>query len=1494
MTSDLYPILLFPIRLETRFVPNQLLVRLYPDQLAVETHEPKLTRDELVAGRVFRLAHDAATEDETKRGAWRELARRFGSPRAAWIAEQVDGYAGVDSETLGEDSWTRAPAVRTLPDRFIVTAYTVDGRVYSAAGERIPAELPVLRDPTEADAGDDELFDEQSRWVVDFPQAERVGMAVRIPSDPRDPPLPNDVAFSRVVAVGIRDSTHPHQGSRFVERWIHSHHYTSGFAFLEHGTPTNNTKNTKSGYSDSQDDYDRSYQSEFGDVPEPALQPEEPRTTAEQLGRALGLGATSDVLRQIENAFDASDSYAQEMNTALWPATGDSFLRFMLPGAVSAPDRAKLWEHVRRWVRARGPMPALRIGNVPYGVLPVTRVGAAAGDNPAGWSASKLDSPALDTAQAEAWERFDAGLHVVLEKLHHRWREMADDAVKVPRIRRGSDDPDGDLLQILGMDSGSVAHWMRPFVDERSVKVLLLVLRNRLFGGQSPNDGIRQWLDTWEHEKTPGKELLEELGVPATVAATAPHTRLLGWDPGGGLPVPRATDPENPDDNPDAYLSLLCTQGAQASPAASEALLYDLCRRSLGLEDGLASAGPSQENGVHAALCRLSTSPVIDFFNQVTEPDQIVARIRDDPEFGIESPRAYGVRPTLARRILEVRDTLPGGRFESIGQIDDIYGVGPDTLHDILESFRERPRQLDVDGLFRDTLDLCTHRLDAWLTAFATKRLDAMRQRNPHGVHLGAYGWVENLERAGQPASGGYVHAPSLGQAGAAAILRNAFLTHQDGGADNTFHINLTSDRVRRALRLLAGVREGQELGALLGYQFERGLHEQGGALEQYLGAFREACPMVAHRETPQSASGESAESVAARNVVDGLELAAKWRPNQLLHDISPALPSTHGALTEELDKLLDALDGVTDLLLNESVFQSVQGNFERAGAALEAATGNARPPEIESVVTPSSGTNLAHRVCLLVGCEPEHAPDASGPRGAAEPRFDAWFGELLGDMGEIRCQANFQLPGEGDGARDSLPVSLRDLGIGPLDFLYLSSVPLAGEETELEQRIGYHVRNKVGLPSDTRVQVDPTRAESGGTRGLAEAVELARHVLGLVAGSRTLTATSLCRPEDASTASFTDESVVDLGLRVERGLSDLDGIHTDLTNATTRDAVVAPLLAASRFGIQGAIPAGPDDPDLPERRGIVLAEIAKRRSRCTELLAEAASPALEPTEKVSRLTSATKVLFGDGFVVLPTFTPVGSSDLGQAMIQTDIVGPSGEERVRLWLQQVAQTHPAVRRLDDSLMSIEAWRTAAILSDTTGPGGPLTTISGPELRLRVAQLPLCRNRPWMALADAERSQVAAPPVAETDEECRDPEDGRPRGVVSIVAIAPEVLDVACLTGLLIDQWDEHIPSDTVTTGVSFQYDQPGSQAPQSLLLAVPSQLEVQPAPWTTDALLEIVNDTLDLAKIRAVDLDAFSQVGSLFPSLFLAMDPDQPGWERDAVFDASVDAAIAQ
>ena len=84
-------------------------------------------------------------------------------------------------------------------------------------------------------------------------------------------------------------------------------------------------------------------------------------------------------------------------------------------------------------------------------------------------------------------------------------------------------------------------------------------------------------------------------------------------------------------------------------------------------------------------------------------------------------------------------------------------------------------------------------------------------------------------------------------------------------------------------------------------------------------------------------------------------------------------------------------------------------------------------------------------------------------------------------------------------------------------------------------------------------------------------------------------------------------------------------------------------------------------------------------------------------------------------------------------------------------------------------------------------------------------------------------------------------------------------------GLLLDEWTEVIPivqekSDTgqvklksqETTGIAFNYDRPNSEPPQTWLLVTPTKFQGQ---WQWADLVDAINETLDMAKKRAIEPD---------------------------------------
>jgi hypothetical protein len=86
------PVALLPVRIETRFVngAKELRVRIYPDALHIDTHEPALTDAEIAAGRRYWNERWASPADTTIATTWwNELARGFGPRRALWIVHSL-------------------------------------------------------------------------------------------------------------------------------------------------------------------------------------------------------------------------------------------------------------------------------------------------------------------------------------------------------------------------------------------------------------------------------------------------------------------------------------------------------------------------------------------------------------------------------------------------------------------------------------------------------------------------------------------------------------------------------------------------------------------------------------------------------------------------------------------------------------------------------------------------------------------------------------------------------------------------------------------------------------------------------------------------------------------------------------------------------------------------------------------------------------------------------------------------------------------------------------------------------------------------------------------------------------------------------------------------------------------------------------------------------------------------------------------------------------
>ncbi len=1467
------PLALLPVRLETRFFAqpgggSELRVRVYPDKIHLDAHEPALLAGEIEWGQHFWTQDWLAGNDTVARQtAWSQLADRFGDARAAWIARQLaptnpqqrptapatalavaptwPDVAPVDD---GADSAWRSPAcARLLPDHWIAVLQSGGRPVIAIAGATIVplvAVGPDPRAPAPTVAADTLAVDAGMQWMVDFDAAEKIGMALRIAV----PAATLAAGIDSLFVLGAAAALDADDGAAAFGALLDAHHYTDGLAFQRLGTPTNNTADRRSGYGANDPGHARSFATEI--LADPGAF--DAGANAPRLGTALGLptAAIAPTLGRLEESDGVHEPALRSMNTALWQVGWGYFLSNLVGVDGTGLTPAAIdWtrDHFVQHVRWAGPYPALRCGRQPYGVLPVTSLDL--------WA---------DSAGTEFVAARDTTLRALLRNLRDTvWRPHLSTA---PRVGLTPNDPDTDLANVMRTDALSSRYSTRSLFGRHYLQHL------RAFIGED-----LQALGFIAKEDALGGALLQRLGYawrPRIAQATFAE---LAWDLSAPLVQAGEISPwQALQPNyiaallaPLSIADLVAARPDAADASATAPLLQTLLRHAMLREIAEATARLAAGLPGNTAIALARDAELVDLVT--------------------------GAAPTLTwKRQLDLVVPATTGTLTIRQAIDAATSFATPELQ-ALGDFRTSLAQLqslDTEWLqlaMQGTLDLSAHRLDAWITSFATKRLATMRAATPQGLYVGAYGWVENLRPAtSAPApisplpageagplfaasnDSGFIHAPSGTHAAAAALLRNAHLgasgVPQQGGP---FAIDLSSRRAREAERLLEGVRQGQPLGALLGYRFERQLHMLG--LDPFILPLRRLAPLVGNKIAP---SGQPLETVAADNVVDGLALFTLWSAEQA----TPPPPSTpvktainaeiaalgtaaiagtaRVSLANEFAALGDAIDGVSDALTAEAAYQIARGNTIRTAATLAGISqGTAPPPELEVTRFPRSGVALTHRVLALFGTTPPAAPGwppiapagAASPRAAAEPMLDAWAATLFGDPTHVRCTVE-TLDDTSGAVVATHVLALSELALTPLDVLYGVDASdgiagtASGNLSEVEQRLLHRMRASglVAPLAVLRVQHARPADLAANELTLLDVLEQARAARRLLDGARGADPHDLIPAERADSGSI---DLVDLETRTQAAgdaLTDACSALTDLIAqgpTAPADALRAALLAAGGFGLAPAVPivAVGDDTatraTLLQQAGALLLAGQPRLAQFATL--RAAAPSDDPGARRDQLVACLRAVFGNTFVALPRFTcdPAAATELAAAIAASPQAQGGDPLAAATWLVRASHVREPLARLSACVRGAEVLGTGA------------------RLDLAVAQLPFDATQRWVGLPAAPGADI-------------------PPSKLSLVLQATSAtLPMQPMTGLWIDEWMEVVPSRDETTALTFQFAPPDACAPQGVLLAVPP---VPGQDWTIATLFRVLAETLDLAKLRALDIESLADTQQILPALVLA------------------------
>jgi hypothetical protein len=1381
------PLLLMPLRLETRFAKlggkDVLRIRIHPDEIHLDRSAPGLSPEEETAGRAYWTTLFAAPDDSGITAAWAVLKSAVGRARARHVALSL---RPTNPESRGGGATPAFPAVtaldkgaaspRLLPERFHVTAWQ-GGAQLRAAGAAVDPGLKIglLGEDAASLVDQDGLrVPEGSEWLHDYALALKMGMAI-------DLALPRRGPIERLYVYGVSQSRTPAQAAAGLEALLAAHDGAGRLAFVPSGVPTNNTEAGAS-------DWDRWREPEPVPLHPPALS-----SLANGPITAAALGTANALLSGLPNAALREHEAAAAMNTALWPATWGYFLETLDEAQDALSPR--LIEDIRRFhqsnLRAGGALPTLRVGPQLYGVLPFAGFGHAS-------------PPGKDRTEAQ--------VDSLTRKLLPNWLAGLAD---VPRLTGSSDA--ATILRIFGHAPQSWGVRARKCLSTDFLKKI--------------EAATKQAKPAAEVEALLSQLIAESLGYSyAYKAGTLDETSLP-------VALPYA-DPARDG----AFLTKLLDGG---NPGALSSIFQALVSLGWAQVKATATPGPRFAQAVEvtqtfdAALTqRIVALAQSDRLAPVEEYQTILATVPDDGKPRLRTLALPALQEDAAERVIAASSIAERNRLGEL--LVETTMLGRSRLSDLrqaLTTLRDlslQPEGADFTRLVAETLDSASHRLDAWIMALSWARFQRTRAATPQGLSVGAFGWLFDLSPQERVArDGGFIAAPTLEQATTAGILRSAYLAHnRDGAGGGAFAIDLSSARIRRAQGLLDGVANGQTIGALLGYAFERRIKDAG--CERFILTFRGLAPLVGGRLTEGGSpvTDPDSQAVAGANVTDMTRLLARWkapaegpgfifaklaeRPegNEYL-DPNVAWPAPSAAqkaaITAAMEDAVADADAVADLLLAESVHQMAQGNIARASATLDAAgRGEAPPPATADVVTSHGpGTLVSHRL-IAVAAPGRGWPGAgASPRALVSPVTESWAAARLPDPARVPLGV----------AAAGGTATVADTGLSALDFA------AAARHPALLHRI---LRARAGL-ANPDAAFPPANA---GQVPLDEAILTAATLQEVLDRARPLDALSLGLPGSAGWKPVPD-ALPQAAQRLEDAAALLKGRLQGLTALLSapqvmRDDLMAALLSLSDFGITL--------PEMSESRTADIALLALQEGE-NRLARYTAARTMAVTQ--DSLTRCTDALFGDG-LPLPLTHRFAPDDPAEALGERAFSPPAGGA-IQRFLADMGTVRPLLGRFQRLAL--------------------LTAINGTPPALMLRQLCGIGEDPpdhWIG---------AGLPPEKISPTCP---------VVGIVADAPDGLDLgADVAGLILDDWTETLPQrreagegqpaqSRTTAGVALHADAPASQPPQVLILG----LSPDGKRWTEDSLCGFLDDVMDLAKARLVSLETLPLAARVLPAIY--------------------------
>ncbi len=771
-------------------------------------------------------------------------------------------------------------------------------------------------------------------------------------------------------------------------------------------------------------------------------------------------------------------------------------------------------------------------------------------------------------------------------------------------------------------------------------------------------------------------------------------------------------------------------------------------------------------------------------------------------------------------------------------------------------------------NLIVEFFDLFNYRLDAWIQGLIAYHHEINPLKNNYGLVIGCYGWIFDLKENYATRSGleEYILAPSINQATTAAILRGGYknrIQSSDNSTDSlSLNINLSSQRVRKAKRIVEGIRNGLPIGAILGADAERLLHDAykekpSIEMDSFIYPLRQAFPLNASINKDENSPKDLSTSPIVINGALLLHSILEWmgtdkkKLNIEEYFLDSRIDSFMAWCGENLitfeqgengvrkckrlikiiQQVYDSYDAVMDVVLSDGIYLLCQGNTEAASAVMNALQNNTALPMPSVTEIPQASARLENKVIAFIEdvdpntylFEPTHL-------SAADPSLNEWMRQIIGNEGK----------------------SLYEAGLEPADLVYLS------------ENNGYFIKYLDYLSEKKQIL------------GLSEDYKRLEWVL---EATRELLSRSYALRND--------------DLMYHSAKKAVDNIY-DSEELKDRFLNLYESVKLIYFKLENLSKYENTDISIEESIKEVLWECFALGHTLVPELIENESVISAANTLISLLQESIIAAFAELNLVLPEFSQENLEALetelrsGSSLTHTNYIKAMGKLTIAnlkvVPLLSLYKPEPEsdtqVPILDEQISElIEQSRSNIFANIKEEYNEKLENFVSEMADLRPAMQAFFRQRlfgDWNENKPQALSAMQLPRISKEGDspdwlglEARD--ESKIHDANVYLATNAQVLQNPSkkVRALVLDFWTEKIPLKDQTCGLAFNFDQPDAEPPQAILLAM-SMTHKKRAVWTTRRLTRSILCTLHLIKSRAVEPDNLRHDpwgSSLFPIL---------------------------